>query len=205
MLEHSVQYYLPHFWATTPLYSEKLIPLLDTMLTVNSSVADKLALAYFDIWNKYKSPEDMTPESIRGYIRDHGYGYLLDILSTSSETTLQKVLFLLPLIHYLKGSKKGIEVVLSLLQGSFDISASQIVAWFETEEIMEEDTFTIESDIDLSNIDGDFFEKFSKFVEKYVYPTLTGLSVSYSVSGAHTLLPVVTISNTLNMYGVMDI
>lgn len=203
MLGHSVQYYLPHFWATTPLYAEKLIPLLDSILSVDSPHADKLALAYYDIWNKMSSPENMTEESIKSYIRDHGYGYLLELLSVSGDT-LQNVLFLLPLIHYLKGSRRGLEVVLSLLQGSLNISASEIVSWFEADD-MEEDTFTVESDLDLATIDSSFFEKFDIFVQKYVYPTLTGLTVSYSVSGGHTLLPAVTIVNTIDMYGVMDI
>lgn len=203
MLGHSVQYYLPHFWATTPLYAEKLIPLLDSILSVDSPHADKLALAYYDIWNKMSSPENMTEESIKSYIRDHGYGYLLELLSVSGDT-LQNVLFLLPLIHYLKGSRRGLEVVLSLLQGSLNISASEIVSWFKADD-MEEDTFTVESDLDLATIDSSFFEKFDIFVQKYVYPTLTGLTVSYSVSGGHTLLPAVTIVNTIDMYGVMDI
>lgn len=203
MLGHSVQYYLPHFWATTPLYSEKIIPLLDSLLSVDSPHADKLALAYYDIWNKVTSPENMTESSIEEYIKDHGYAYLLDLLSLSGDT-LQNVLFLLPLIHYLKGSRKGLEVVLSLLQGSLNISASEITAWYE-DDTMEEDTFSVESDLDLATIDSSFFEKFDRFVQKYVYPTLTGLTVSYSVSGTHTLLPVVTVFNTIDMYGTMDI
>ena len=86
MLGHSVTYYLPSFWATTPFYSEKLVPLLDTYLSVSSPHANKLALAYYDIWNKYVKPEDMQDDSIREYIKDHGYGYLLNLLNDSSES-----------------------------------------------------------------------------------------------------------------------
>ena len=98
MLGHSVSYYLPKYWAQTPLYAEKLIPLLDHMLSVESPYADKLALAYFDIWNKYTNPEDMTPESIKALVRELGYGYILDLLATTDDN-LSKILFLLPLIH----------------------------------------------------------------------------------------------------------
>ena len=115
MLRHSVSYYLPSFWATTPLYAEKVIPLLDTYLSVGSPYANKLALAYYDIWNKYTKPEDMTLESIKAYIRDHGYGYILNLVSDSYEN-IQHVLMLLPIIAYLKDSRKGLEIVLSLLQ-----------------------------------------------------------------------------------------
>lgn len=204
MLGHSVSYYLPREWAKTPLYAEKIIPLLDHMLSVDSPYADKLAYAYYDIWNKYTAPEEMTEESIRAYIRDHGYGYILDLLSLSSEN-LQNLLFLLPLIHYMKDSKIGLETVFSLMQSTDTTIGTNITAWHETNPVGPEDTFTIESDINLATVDASFFEKFDTFITKYVYPTLTGLTVSYSLSGVQTLLPVVTTMITVNLNGAMDI
>ena len=204
MLGHSVSYYLPREWAKTPLYAEKIIPLLDHMLSVDSPYADKLAYAYYDIWNKYTAPEEMTEESIRAYIRDHGYGYILDLLSLSSEN-LQNLLFLLPLIHYMKDSKIGLETVFSLMQSTDTTIGTNITAWHETNPVGPEDTFTIESDINLATVDASFFEKFDTFITKYVYPTLTGLTVSYSLSGIQTLLPVVTTMVTVNLNGAMDI
>lgn len=204
MLGHSVSYYLPREWAKTPLYAEKIIPLLDHMLSVDSPYADKLAHAYYDIWNKYTAPEEMTEESIRAYIRDHGYGYILDLLSLSSEN-LQNLLFLLPLIHYMKDSKIGLETVFSLMQSTDTTIGTNITAWHETNPVGPEDTFTIESDINLATVDASFFEKFDTFITKYVYPTLTGLTVSYSLSGVQTLLPVVTTMVTVNLNGAMDI
>lgn len=190
MLGHSVSYYLPKYWATTPLYAEKIIPLLDNMLSVGSKHADKLALAYFDIINKYQNPEEMTDEAIKAYVKEQGYGYILDLLSTSSDN-LQRLLFVLPLIAYLKDSKKGLEVVLSLLQTSDKPVNTKITEWYEHTPVRQEDTFTIESDINLATVNSDFFEKFDRFIQKYVYPTLTGLTVSYSVTGSYTILPVV--------------
>jgi hypothetical protein len=203
MLGHSVSYYLPKFWATTPLYAEKIIPLLDHFLSVDSPIADKLALAYYDIWNKYTSPEDMTEESIKAYIRDHGYGYILDLLSLSSNS-YQTLLYLLPLIHFLKGSREGLEVVFSLLQVTTQEAKTKITAWYESDPVMEEDTFEIVSEIDLATIDASFFEKFDTFIQKYVYPSLTSLNVSYSVSGGFTLLPVLMTKIEVNLYGDMD-
>jgi hypothetical protein len=190
MLGHSVSYYLSEEWSKTPLYAEKLIPLLDQMLSVGSPYADKLALAYYDIMNKYKNPEDMTNESIRCYVKDHGYDYILNLLSLSSDS-LTTLLFLLPLIHYLKGSRKGLETVLGLLQVDDKTINTTVTAWYEETPVAEEDTFTIDTDINLATIDSDFFTKFDVFVRKYVYPTLAGLSVSYAVLGTQTILPVV--------------
>jgi hypothetical protein len=173
------------------------------MLSTGSAQADKMALAYYDILNKYQNPEDMTDESIRAYIKEHGYGYILDLLSTSSDN-LQTLLFLLPLIHYLKGSRRGLEVVLSLLQVSSKEVNTKITAWYESTPVAQEDTFTVESDINLASIDSSFFDKFDTFVKKYVYPSLTGLSVSYSVSGQHTILPVVQTRIVVDLCGTMD-
>ena len=204
MLGHSVSYYLPSFWATTPLYAEKIIPFLDTALSVNSPKADKLALAYYDIWNKFRNPGDMTEANIREFIKDHGYEYILNLLSSSSET-LHTLLFLLPMIHYLKGSKYGIELVFSLLQLNAIEINTEITEWWQAFPMETEDTFSITSDIDLSMIDSSFFQNFDTFIQKYVHPTLSRLNVSYTLSGAHTVLPVVTIFNTIDLKGVMDI
>lgn len=204
MLGHSVSYYLPKYWAQTPLYAEKIIPLLDHLLSVDSPYADKLALAYYDIINKFTDPEDLTEESAKALIRELGYGYILDLLSTS-ESNIKKILFLLPLIHYLKDTRQGLEVVFSLLQASDKPVNTKIHVWYEENPVLEEDTFTIDSDIDLATVNADFFEKFDRFIRKYVYPTLIGLRVSYSVSGTHTLLPVVSTSITATLKGTMDI
>lgn len=204
MLGHSISYYLPREWAKTPLYSEKIIPLLDHLLSVDSPYADKIALAYFDILNRYTHPEEMTAESIRALIRDLGYGYILDLLSTSDDN-LSNILFLLPLIHYLKDTKKGLEIVFSLLQNNEKPVKTKVTVWHETNPVQEEDTFSVESDIDLASVDANFFEKFDTFIRKYVYPTLSGLKVSYSVSGTHTLLPVITTKVNVSLNGKMDI
>lgn len=204
MLGHSVSYYLPSFWATTPLYAEKIIPFLDNALSVSSPQADKLALAYYDIWNKYRNTQDMTDESIKEFIKDHGYKYILDLLSVSSDS-LRILLFLLPMIHYLKGSKYGVELVFSLLQLNAVEINTDIEEWWQKFPMGEEDTFSITSDIDLSIIDSSFFKNFDTFIQKYVHPTLTSLNVSYTLSGGHTLLPVVTVFQTVQLRGNMDI
>ena len=115
------------------------------MLSVESPYADKLALAYFDIWNKYTNPEDMTPESIKALVRELGYGYILDLLATTDDN-LSKILFLLPLIHYLKDSKLGLEVVFSLLQSNDKPVNTKVTVWHEANPVMDEDTFSVESD-----------------------------------------------------------
>lgn len=196
MLGHSVTYYLPSFWATTPFYSEKLVPLLDTYLSVGSPHANKLALAYYDLWNKYTKPEDMQDDSIREYIKDLGYGYLLNLLNNSSES-LRELLMLLPIIAMLKDSRKGLELVFSLFKA--DESTISIKEWWEGDELGDEDTFEIDCAIDISNISESFLQDFGVFIQKYVHPTLTCMKTMYTISGGFTLLPVLTVFNTVDL------
>ena len=196
MLGHSVTYYLPSFWATTPFYSEKLVPLLDTYLSVGSPHANKLALAYYDLWNKYTKPEDMQDDSIREYIKDLGYGYLLNLLNNSSKS-LRELLMLLPIIAMLKDSRKGLELVFSLFKAGE--STISIKEWWEGDELGDEDTFEIDCAIDINNISESFLQDFGVFIQKYVHPTLTCMKTMYTISGGFTLLPVLTVFNTVDL------
>lgn len=196
MLGHSVSYYLPSFWATTPLYAEKIIPLLDTYLSVASPRADKLALAYYDVVNKYLNTEDMTDDSIRAFIEDSGYGYLMNLLDNSSKS-LRKLLILLPVIAYLKDSLLGLHVVFSLLQT--EENSLRIEEWWESKVVGPEDTFELDCELDVNNIGDNFLVNFDVFIKKYVHPTLSALKTMYTIKGEHTLLPVVTIFHTLDL------
>lgn len=196
MLGHSVTYYLPSFWATTPFYSEKLVPLLDTYLSVGSPHANKLALAYYDLWNKYTKPEDMRDDSIREYIKDMGYGYLLNLLNSSSES-LRELLMVLPIIAMLKDSRKGLEIIFSLFKA--DESTVSIKEWWECEDLGDEDTFEIDCAIDANNISDSFLQDFGVFIQKYVHPTLTSMRTMYTIQGGFTLLPVLTVFNTVDL------
>lgn len=196
MLKHSVTYYLPSFWATTPFYSEKLVPLLDTFLSVGNPNAKKLALAYYDIWNKFAKPEDMTDDSIREFINDQGCGYIMNLLDDSSGS-LKELLMLLPIVAMLKGSKQGLEIIFSLLKA--EEGSIEIREWWENDVLGPEDTFEVDCAIDVNSISEDFLRDFGTFIQKYVHPSLTSMKTQYSVQGAFTVLPVVTVFNTVDL------
>ena len=65
MLGKSVSYYLSRFWATTPLYREKIIPLLDNALSVNYVYTDKLASAFNHIIDKYQNTSELPMDELR--------------------------------------------------------------------------------------------------------------------------------------------
>lgn len=119
ILGYSAAYFLPKYWVNTPLYGEKIIPLLDYVLSTDYAHTDKLASAFYNIESKYKNTSDLPIDRIEAIIEESGYKYIRDLLGNDEES-LKLLVYLLVLVHELKGSKKGIETVLSLLKGNED-------------------------------------------------------------------------------------
>ena len=115
ILGYSTSYFLPEYWGSTPLYGEKIIPLLDYILSTEYVEADKLANAFYTMEGKYKNTANLPIEAIEEIIDESGYGYVR-VLFGNDEESIRLLVYLLVLIHQLKGSKLGIEVVLNLLK-----------------------------------------------------------------------------------------
>lgn len=115
ILGYSSAYFLPQYWANTPLYGEKIIPLLDYILSTDYQYTDKLASAFYDIESKYKNTADLPIDKIEAIIEESGYKYVRDLLGQDEES-LRLLVYILVLINELKGSKRGIETVLNLLK-----------------------------------------------------------------------------------------
>ena len=119
ILGYSASYFLPEYWSSTPLYGEKIIPLIDYILSTEFTQADKLANAFYNIEKKYKNTGDLPIEYIKEVVNESGYTYVLDLLG-EDEDSIRLLVYLLVLIHQLKGTKLGIEVVLNLLKRGKD-------------------------------------------------------------------------------------
>lgn len=117
ILGYSAAYFLPQYWVNTPLYGEKIIPLLDYILSTDYVHTEKLATAFYDIESKYKNTADLPMSKIEAIIEESGYGYIRKLLGDDKDS-IKLLVYLLVMIHQLKGSKKGIEIVLSLLKAS---------------------------------------------------------------------------------------
>lgn len=115
ILGYSASYFLPEYWASTPLYGEKIIPLIDYILSTDFSQADKLANAFYNIEKKYKNTVDLPIDFIKEIIEESGYSYVLNLLGEDDDS-IRLLTYLLVLIHQLKGTGLGIEVVLQLLR-----------------------------------------------------------------------------------------
>jgi hypothetical protein len=119
ILGYSSAYFLPQYWSATPLYGEKLIPLLDYVLSTDYEKTELLATAFYNIESKYKNTADLPIECIEALIEECGYGYIRNLLGQDTDT-LRVLVYLLVMIHQLKGSSEGIKAVLELLKSPED-------------------------------------------------------------------------------------
>lgn len=156
ILGYSSAYFLPQYWVNTPLYGEKIIPLLDYVLSTDYQHTDKLASAFYDIESKYKNTADLPIDKVEAIIEESGYGYIRDLLG-QDEDSIRLLVYILVLIHELKGSKKGIKTVLELLRtredalelrilGSPEISPSKEVSEITVSDYVSFSNFTVGDD-----------------------------------------------------------
>lgn len=188
MLDRSVSYFLSNQWSNTPLYAEKIIPLLDTCLSSNFVLSNKVADAFYELTNKYQNTAELPLENLKEFIREQGYGYILDLV-VQDEKTIKLLWYMLVLIHQLKGSKEGLLLVLSLLDNSFDPSKTSIKQWYETIPVGRPNTFTLETNINIAQLGDGFFSRFQTFLANYIYPEMLTMKVNYNVDGRITYRP----------------
>ena len=75
----------------------------------------------------------------------------------------------------------------------FTISSKNVIVtqWFETFPVEEEDTFTVDAEVDIGLISSNFFINFARFAERYVYPTLKQFRAKLALKSKVTFLPYV--------------
>jgi len=202
MLGYSVSKYLGK-WSNTPLYGEKLIPLLDYMLNNDNVDSSKMSSAFYELTDKYQNTSELPLENIKEYIRENGYQYILDLLNPL-EVDIKVVVYLLVLLHQLKGSEEGIKTVLNLFQLGSTPQDTQITQWYNTLPVGEENTFTIDSKVDASKAGENFFTNFSNFITNYVYPELTEFKIRYNVNAKLTQIPYTRLNIHYRSVGIMD-
>lgn len=188
MLGYSVSYFLGDYWNKVPLYAEKLVPLLDYLLTNNNVNSDKLSKSFYALMNKYQNTADLPQEDLEEYVRENGYGYIFDLLNPNSDN-LKIIVYLLVLIHQLKGNIEGIKLVLSLFQLETEPEDTEIIQWYEELPVAEENTFKINSKANIAEAGDNFFTNFSTFIKNYVYPELRELRIRYEVNAIKIYKP----------------
>lgn len=115
---NSVAEYLPEgirdgdFWQT-------ITPLIDKLISDVDPEIRRLSA-------KFNSVTDYDEEVLAGLIDEMGYGYIVDILELTEEH-LHTLVNFLPLIHYLKGSRAGLELVFRLV----GVDITYLKEWWE--------------------------------------------------------------------------
>lgn len=159
ILGYSTAYFLPQYWVNTPLYGEKIIPLLDYILSTDYENTDMLATAFYNIESKYTNSSDLPIEAIEEIISESGYGYVRNLLG-GDEDSLKLLVYTLVMVHQLKGSVKGIETVLNMLRSTGDELELSFVGEPEVSPTREVSGFTTSDFVSYSNfnVQGNPFE-----------------------------------------------
>lgn len=119
--------------------------------------------------SKYFDFNDLDDDAVKDVINEFGYGYIVDALELS-QSQLRSMLGYIALIHLLKGSKIGLQLVLDLmgLTGKYIISE-----WWEDTSLQPgEFSFLIDvTTFGISNLAS--LDTLRVFVRQYVYPKMT--------------------------------
>lgn len=178
MLGYSIAQYLSRFQIGTPLWGEKLIPLMDYVLSNNYANKKQLSEAYYQIVNKYVNTSDLNLESLTNYVKEMGYDYILNFFQPDEEGTRNLVSFLAA-VHFLKGSRKGLQLILNLMGIQPPTNRDHrgnviplIQDWYETMPLGVVNTFTLNVDSNslVNNNNPQTYRNFKIFVANYVYP-----------------------------------
>lgn len=150
-------------------------------------IIDKFNEDYADIINKYQNPAEASEEVIDRVIRENGFFYIQNVAGALTNVDTSILLNFMSLLHFMKGTRAGLELVLELLGFT-----SEIVEWWETTPPGPEHTFDMTVNMDLSNVDDVFatLARIRLFTQHYVYPTFNLATVvfAFEVADAHTLV-----------------
>jgi hypothetical protein len=148
-------------------------------------IVDNFENDYSDIINKYQNPALASDDVISEVINEYGFGYINELIDTLENVDISILLNFMSLLHFLKGTRAGLELVLETL--GFQ---AIIVEWWETNPKGPEHTFDMTVLMDLSKVPEVFvtLSKVRLFVEQYVYPkfNIADLVFSFEFAEAHT-------------------
>lgn len=113
---------------------------------------------------------------------EFGYKYIIDMF-TLNEKELQTLDAYLHLIHYLKGSKAGLELILNILDITYRIGE-----WWEEPGELSPWQFELYINLNQVSISPDSITKIRAFVRNYVYPELVLILEYGSLDQVYTVM-----------------
>lgn len=143
-----------------------------------SYVMTNAVLELSDVKNKYTDPSQLETETIKEILNELGFSYIVDIMDTITGFEFNTMLSFVQYIGQLKGTRKGLELVLKLM--GFD---SVIKEWWEDpNDIGEPWGYEIIVIVDSSFVPDIFntLDKVRIFSEHYVLAKISNIDVRFS-------------------------
>jgi hypothetical protein len=133
---------------------------------------------------KFKDRSRIQVDALQAFVTEQGYKYIVEVLNLTKDQ-LETLTEYLNLIHFLKGTRYGLELVLSLLG-----IIAEIKEWWEEETPTEAHTFTLDLDFNLGNIKRDSVARIASFCSHYVFPKLREIIINYEakIAGLETFI-----------------
>ena len=165
-----------------------LIDVLNKYIQIESDIDNSFEKIFNQVNNKYilnlinsasQSLNDLenTNEIVKALISESGYSYLLDVGLTLDTNELSVLYYYLKLLHYLKGTREGLELVFLLL--GYDV---KLIEWWEKNPKDEVETFEMEIERqDLGSLTKEEVLRIKIFVRLYVYPILTNIIQKFRI------------------------
>ena len=162
--------FIPKKLQSDPLYI-KICDILDNEIDTRLDEAD-------DIFNKYRDIEALPEEGLKLLFDEFGFGYIADVVQNLSTDDLSKLTTFISFIHFFKGNRVGLELILDLLGFAYDLEE-----WWEKSPKATPETFTLDIDYNESeNVDNFWttIENLKAFIAQYVYPIMDPLQIIWS-------------------------
>lgn len=195
MFNNSVRRWIPDKFSQRELV-QQFADAVDYLLSVDFPDADKLALRFESVKNKYRSPQDVPLEDIYAILDETGYKYIIDVMNLD-ENSLKAFLSFITFIHINKGTRRGLEFVFRLLNMEYVVSE-----WFEQTPIGDPHTFNIDLlSFSPNNSRGfEVVDKLVTFTRNYVYPVLKRLKIEFKLDNVILKLALVEQSTMVYVF-----
>ncbi len=164
----SVKTFLPSELTTDELTIE-FYKIVDYLIEFNT-------LYLKDTLFKFKDRSKIQVDALQSYITEQGYEYIVNVLELTKEQ-LETLTEYLNLIHFLKGTRRGLELVMNLLG-----IVVEIEEWWESDPKEEPHTFSLDMQFNLGNIRHDTVVRVIDFVSHYVFPKLRDIIITYEAN-----------------------
>lgn len=160
--------YLPEKLKDTPFWKDSCV-IIDYLLE-----KENLEIGYLK--NKYNSLVSFDRENLEYVVDEFGYDYIKDILNLSDDE-LKVVCNYINLVHLLKGTRSGLELVFDLLK----LEVVDMKEWWETDPQGDPLAFglLILDATETNKVHERIQSRISDFIKNYVYPKLTNYEIRF--------------------------